>query len=311
MARFGVIGAGLSGLAAARTLHAAGHEVVVVEKSRGVGGRIASRRVDGTVVDHGTPTIVAPPGSALRRAIDALPTDDLVELGGDAVAYRPGLTRLAKLMAEDVTVTLGVRIAALRHTSGGFELAGEQGNTHGSVDGVVISAPAPQARDLLTASGLASPAAALGEIAYDPAVMILAGVRVDPGADADRAAPPAPFAALRTEARKGRLGDSGCVPVAARLDPATSGAVLDAHSDEEILERYLPIVLRSVGCDDPAAWIQVKRWRYAIVRTPRADVVDPGVNLALCGDALTGDGLAAVYDTGVRAAHRLLEGAAR
>ena len=70
--RVGIIGAGLSGLVAARTLVAAGHGVVVIEKSRGLGGRLAARRVGDTVVDHGTPIFEAPPGSALSDLVAQL-----------------------------------------------------------------------------------------------------------------------------------------------------------------------------------------------------------------------------------------------
>jgi predicted NAD/FAD-dependent oxidoreductase len=53
-----IIGAGLSGLSAARQLAAEGLQVVIVEKSQGLGGRAATRRIqlpDGTeqLVDHG------------------------------------------------------------------------------------------------------------------------------------------------------------------------------------------------------------------------------------------------------------------
>lgn len=48
-----VIGAGLSGLTAAQFLHQAGYRVVVVDKSRGLGGRLATRRIGNTVIDHG------------------------------------------------------------------------------------------------------------------------------------------------------------------------------------------------------------------------------------------------------------------
>lgn len=48
-----VVGAGLAGLAAARTLHAAGRTVVVLEASDGVGGRVRTDVVDGFLLDRG------------------------------------------------------------------------------------------------------------------------------------------------------------------------------------------------------------------------------------------------------------------
>ena len=48
-----VIGAGISGCSCAHTLARAGHQVTVVEKGRGVGGRMATRRMEGARIDHG------------------------------------------------------------------------------------------------------------------------------------------------------------------------------------------------------------------------------------------------------------------
>src|SRR5512139_3416646 len=48
-----VVGAGISGLACARELASAGRPVVVLERARGVGGRCATRRVEGQPVDFG------------------------------------------------------------------------------------------------------------------------------------------------------------------------------------------------------------------------------------------------------------------
>ena len=48
-----VVGAGLSGLMAAQEIHNAGHEVIVFDKGRGVGGRLATRRIDAATLDHG------------------------------------------------------------------------------------------------------------------------------------------------------------------------------------------------------------------------------------------------------------------
>ena len=51
--RVAVVGAGLSGLVAATTLAAGGHDVVVLDKGRSPGGRLATRRIAGATLDHG------------------------------------------------------------------------------------------------------------------------------------------------------------------------------------------------------------------------------------------------------------------
>ncbi len=48
-----IVGAGLAGLACARTLHAAGIGVQILEASDGVGGRVRSDHVDGFILDRG------------------------------------------------------------------------------------------------------------------------------------------------------------------------------------------------------------------------------------------------------------------
>ena len=48
-----VVGAGMAGVAAARTLLQAGHRVTLIEKSRGFGGRMATRRTEFGGFDHG------------------------------------------------------------------------------------------------------------------------------------------------------------------------------------------------------------------------------------------------------------------
>jgi hypothetical protein len=308
--RVAVVGAGLAGLAAARELRAGGHEVLVVEKSRGLGGRLAARRVAGSVLDHGSPAIAAPPGTALRGLADALPADDRADVE-DGIAYRSGATRLPKLMAEGLEVLAGVRLAALREVAGGLELGDEQGNTHGVADAVVVTAPAPQAADLLERSPEpADRVAAMRAVTYAPAVMVLAGLRLDrpPGWAAAR--PDAgPVAEVRNECAKGREPADGTVAVVARLAPAESAALLDA-SDEAALERALPALAALLGPagGDPA-WAQVKRWRFAVPlgRLDPGEVVRPGSRVVVAGDAVTGAsfggaGHHAVFASGVRAA---------
>ncbi len=51
--RIAMIGDGLAGVSAGRLLADRGHDVTLLEKSRGCGGRCATKRWAGHTVDHG------------------------------------------------------------------------------------------------------------------------------------------------------------------------------------------------------------------------------------------------------------------
>ena len=48
-----IVGAGISGCVCANRLAMAGHAVTLIEKGRGVGGRMSTRRMNGAQIDHG------------------------------------------------------------------------------------------------------------------------------------------------------------------------------------------------------------------------------------------------------------------
>lgn len=314
MTRVAIVGAGLAGLAAARELVMLGHEVMVFEKSRGLGGRLATRRVGDAVLDHGSPLVAAPQGTTLRAVVDSFPIPDRVEFAG-GIAIGTGITRLAKLMAADLDVRLGIRLAALRGSrGGGLELGDDQGNTHGVVDRVVVTAPAPQAADLVERSPEAGPRAeALRSLSYDPAIMVLVGLRLEHDAPWEVLREEGgPITEIRREAAKGRPSAGGVEPVVVRLATDQSAALIDA-SDEAVLARTLPALAAAIG--EPGGnprWHQVKRWRFAVPRgVADPDAVNPaGVRIVVAGDSLTGAGFGSsdhhrVYESGVAAARRV------
>lgn len=66
-----VVGAGISGLAAAHALVRRGAAVRVVERGRVAGGRMASRRLDGRPVDLGASYFTAKPGTRFAAQVDS------------------------------------------------------------------------------------------------------------------------------------------------------------------------------------------------------------------------------------------------
>lgn len=321
--RVAVVGAGLSGLAAARRLTDAGHAVVVFEKSRGLGGRLAARRGDGGVMDHGAPAIDAPEGTALADLVDALGAgDQLVPAGtmlgtppADAPMARPlvfaeGLTQLAKRAAVGLEVVRGVRVAAIRDGGGPLELGDEQGNGLGAFDAVVVSAPAPQAADLLERSPEPPHRVdVLRTLTYHPAVMAAVGARLPEPPPWWLAHPESgPLATVVIETAKGRPPVDGATTVMMRLTPGASAEMLDAATDDAVTALALDALEALLDTAVHAEWRQVKRWRYCTVAHRAGfDEVNPdGTRIVVCGDAVSPPGMAAVHASGLAAADRVL-----
>ncbi len=179
--KLAIIGAGVAGLAAARSLCAAQPdlEITLYEKSRGLGGRVATRRRDGFAFDHGAQYLKAPTDALLKLIQQELPSDELFDIGkpvwtfdtngtiaeGDPAlntepkwSYRSGLSMFGKLLGAGLDVRREVRIAALKRETNesGWLLVDTTGRSVGSADLVLITAPGPQAADIIAASDIVS-----------------------------------------------------------------------------------------------------------------------------------------------------------
>jgi renalase len=84
MTDIAIIGAGMAGLVCAQQLSQAGYSIVVVEKSRGLGGRLATRRLHGTWADHGA-CYLKPKGELFLRFVELLRDRHILEIWTDTV----------------------------------------------------------------------------------------------------------------------------------------------------------------------------------------------------------------------------------
>jgi renalase len=179
MTRLAIVGAGPAGLTAARALRRSRPqlEIAIYEKSRGLGGRVATRRRDGFAFDHGAQVIKAPSDAVRRLLEEELDAADLrrverpvwvfdasgaVSPGDQALnaetsyCYRDGNNRLGKLLADGLDVRREVRIASLARgaSAQSFTLYDAGGAEVGEADVVLLTAPAGQSAEIVAASEL-------------------------------------------------------------------------------------------------------------------------------------------------------------
>tara|TARA_A100001037_G_C15129881_1_gene628152 strand:- start:1316 stop:2278 length:963 start_codon:yes stop_codon:yes gene_type:complete len=154
--RIAVIGAGASGLACAARLKQLTRDVVVFEKSRDIGGRLAARRAQGWRWNHG-----APRADGMRTQCQSL-AHHLVSNGSaywarDALVGMPDMREILRPLAVDMTVELGCAVDRVELVGGGEVTVAER-----AFDRVVVAVPAPQAIQILQRSEIAVPAALHG-----------------------------------------------------------------------------------------------------------------------------------------------------
>jgi photolyase PhrII len=320
--RIGVIGAGLAGLAAARTVQDQGHQVTLFEKSRGPGGRASTRRHGEAGYDHGAQYFTAR-DPAFRDTVSAwleagviapwparMATfiDGRIEHSPDEQSRYvgvPGMNALGKYLASDLTVQRQTRVAPPEFDKGRWRLCDDDGAALGAFDALIVAVPAPQAVDLLRE---AAPALAASAATVDYAPMWAAMLQVG---DADGVTFDGLFVkqgpvgwAARNHTKPGRLGKTWVVHATA--DWTRAHLDLPAEAAAEQLGNALAGLLGvAKGQVTPYG---AHRWLYSLVEQPLdvGALWAPELQLAACGDWCQGARIEGAYLSGIAAAGQLL-----
>ncbi len=302
MLRIAVIGAGLSGLVVARELSAR-HEVTVFEKSRGVGGRMATRRVGDYSFDHGAQFFTART-AAFQQFLAPFIDSGVVaswharfaELRGTEISTTrdwsdgvphyvgvPAMNALAKALARDVDVRLRTRVTSIQQRPGGSSVHGEGGRELGTYDWAIVAIPAAQAASLVTGRRALTEFAATANMVGCYALML--GFEETPE--------------LPWDAARVRDCDISWIsvnsskpdrPPALSLVAHSTNAWAEKHMESDLVDvraHLLEEVSRVTGMDcGTASHVDLHRWRYANSdRRDGADCfVDAGERIAACGD---------------------------
>jgi hypothetical protein len=327
-----IVGAGVAGLSCARELAAAGREVLVVDRARGVGGRCATHRLEGMAFDVGAsflhgrdPDFLAAVRDATPRRIEGWPRTiqgagrpcqpEAFQPGELRIALEEGITAFPKHLARGLPLRLGTRLERIDLSGERIRLLFEGGEEIRTRHVVLALAP-EQVLRILDGLGeiprpLASIRALLETSASEPSLSLCAayppGVP-SPGWDAWYPEDSRVVQFLGNES--GKRAEPPCTGLVIQARPAWARQHLD---DEGWPDALLAEAGRIAGAwaARPAAR-HAHRWRFArsdlaaelsgpvLIRLPS------GNSLGFCGDRFApGGGVEAAWVSGRGLGRRL------
>ncbi len=271
-----VIGTGLAGLACAQALAEAGEAVTLFDKSRGYGGRVASRRREGLAFDHGLPAF--DPVSA--ETVPALA--DLPEWEAHGRVAAPRMNAFPRTMGEAFESRMGTRIVSVDAET--LALTDEAGEAHGGFERIVAAIPAPQAWGLLASHDDAF--APIAEATYAPCWTLMVGGVAGETAVPHRFAQETGVIALllRDDAKPGHTAPAPCYVAHATREWSRENLERDAA---DVAEDLCIAFAAMTGLDpDGATYRAAHRWRYcAVERAVEAPfLLSADGRIGACGD---------------------------
>lgn len=297
-----IIGSGLAGLSAAKKLSSKGLNVVVIDKGRGVGGRLAARRIGEAVFDNGAQFFTARSEkfqSCVKQWIKAGVAEQWYKSypgqpnGHPRYRGVPTMASIAKHLAKELTHLQSTKAQSLNHDGCLWRVQLESKEVI-EARSVIITSPVPQSLELLNQGDTQLPSPILErlqKIQYESCIAVMAVLDgptslADPGA---LALEQGPIAWISDNHKK------GASPIPA-ITIHASGDYSAAHFSlnrvavgKELIEQARPLFGDANVID-----FQVHGWLYSkpIITDNNASVlVSDGLMmppLVLAGDAFAG-----------------------
>lgn len=319
MTEYLIIGAGISGLMCATALKEAGHSVVIIDKGRGFGGRMATRRMSGGRLDHGAQYFTVR-DSRFQAYVDTwlnagiikewfrhLPIDTNPE-GYPRYCGVTGMTDVPKYLADSLTVHLSQQVIELVKELGHWTACTQTGERFEGRQ-LIITAPLPQAITVLKTTGLSwdrGQLAQLSSVSYEKGLATLAilagpsGIASPGGLKLDRS----PLSWIGDNYQKGISKDVHAVTLHA------DAAFAAKHWDSpDALRGQLMLAAAQPFLDAEVLEFSCHRWGYTMPINPWHSPYfeNPDIQLTLAGDSFGGSKVEGAALSGLSAASRLLE----
>lgn len=301
MKKIAIIGAGISGLVLAN--HLQNHDVTIIDKSRGVGGRMATRRADPFQFDHGAQFFNVTT-DAFKHYLEPFIKQKIIEpwngrfveydknrimkekiWGDDFPHYvgSPSMSAFSKALAQDLNLMLNTNIHHIEKKDAKWQLYTTEGQVLADFDWVILAIPAQQAEILMPKSFKHFESIASTQLSSCYSLMLGFDHPLD-----------LPFeAALVKNANISWMSVNNSKPGRPKsysLVVHSTNQWADQHINTDkqaVLKDLIKVTSSIIERDVSHASHQViHRWRFANIakQVPKPILIDNQQNLAACGD---------------------------
>lgn len=292
-----ILGAGLAGLTIAAGLSRAGRAAVVLEKSRGTGGRLATRRAGDLRFDHGA-QYLRPKTPAFAGFLDEMKVAaaaeawPAIEDGAPAMVGTPGMSALVKPLAAEADIRTGAEAKSAVRENGVWSVYGADGVCLARTARLVSAIPAPQVLRVFAPDDLPGE---IDAVEFAPNWTLMAAFSTPlPLPDVTRDAEAKLSWVARNSSKPGRAGALATEPGGAE---APETWVAQAHENwsrdnleipkEDAAARMLDLLAERVGGTLPEpVHATAHRWRFSQAVRPLGQpcLADDGSGLVIAGD---------------------------
>lgn len=314
-----IIGSGICGLIAANRLSEAGFSVLVLDKGRGSGGRLATRRVSQEqglegVVDYGAPlfSVQTPVVQSLandweQAVVIRAWKDDAPDKISKKYIGLHGMRGIAKHLTNNLDIRQSERVVGLAQNSH-WSATTEKGNRYQSA-ALILTAPLPQALILLDDNQIKlehTTRKQLDQIKYDPCLAVFGILESSsklemPGALFIEDGP------IKWIADHQKRGISEIPTYTALMSAKFSQETWDML-ESQLIARVLPEIENLLGTNPKTN--RMHRWKYANAQNtfshPFYRQAQP-LPLILAGDSFVLGGVEGAVLSGMAAAEAIIE----
>ncbi|CAH0994002.1 Renalase [Emticicia aquatica] len=313
-----VIGAGISGLVAAHELIKNDWKVTVLDKGKGVGGRMATRRAGEARFDHGAQyfsTKTPDFRDFTQTIINANVAKEWHLEAGDKAFSHPrmiginGMSSIPKFLAEGLSIKTNEKVISISDTENGCQVETESGNFY-QANALIITIPAPQVLELLEKSTIScskSTLEILQNIQYHPCIAVMATLN-------QKTNLPKPGGLSFETGNISWIADNfqkGISPIfSATIHANPAFSITHFDDDLNLIGKQLLEEMKEWIPADSIEGFQVHRWRYSLAfeRNPNEFLIADSISFPtiFAGDGFGIGSIEGAYISGKNAAHKLL-----